>query len=303
MSNHIRIIDVAARDGLQSEPEVLPTERKRELIERLLEAGIRKFEVASFVHPKLVPQMADSDVLVPTLPTRDDVSYIGLALNDRGVDRAIAAGVDEVGFVVVCTETYNQKNQRATIAESVASYRRLREQTREAGIGCSVTLSATFGCPYEGEVDPDAVMRIADAVLEDVPDELAIADSIGVGVPRQVTDLVGRLRERVGTKLPLRCHFHNTRNTGIANALAAADSGVTSLDASLGGIGGCPFAPAATGNIATEDLAYALARSGFETGVELDRLIDAARWLSETLGHDVPALLSKAGGFPTPRAA
>ncbi|MEM9304744.1 MAG: hydroxymethylglutaryl-CoA lyase [Pseudomonadota bacterium] len=298
----IQIIDVAARDGLQSEPEVMPTSAKRELIGRLVEAGIRKLEVASFVHPKLVPQMADSDALVPQLPQRDDVSYIGLALNDRGVDRALAAGVDEIGFVIVSTETYNQKNQRATVAESIASYRRLREQTRAAGIACNVTLAAAFGCPYEGEVHPDQVMRIADAVLEDAPDELAIADSIGVGVPKQVHDLLGRLRERSGD-IPLRCHFHNTRNTGIANALAAVDAGVTSLDASVGGIGGCPFAPAATGNIATEDLLYALERSGVTTGVSLEAIVAASHWLAEQLQHEVPALVARAGGFPEARAA
>ncbi len=302
MNRQIEIVEVGPRDGLQSEPEVLSTEAKREYIERAIDAGIRRIEVASFVHPKRVPQMADAEALIESLPERDDVSTIGLIMNERGLDRALETRVDEIGMVVVATDTYNKKNQGVPTRESVAAWNRLSKRARSAGKRANVMLSAAFGCPYEGEVAVEHIVDLAKQVLEGEPAELGIADSIGVGVPGQVHELLGRLRE-LDPDIPLRCHFHNTRNTGLANAQAAVDAGVYSLDASIGGIGGCPFAPAATGNIPTDDLLYMLDRSGIETGVSLSGIIDTSRWLQEILGRSTPALLPKAGMFPSARAS
>lgn len=294
----IQIVEVGPRDGLQSEPEILPTESKQAYIEKAIEAGIRRLEVASFVHPKRVPQMADAEALIERLPDRDDVSYIGLIMNERGLDRALATKIGEIGMVVVSTDTYNQKNQNVTTAESIAAWRAISRRAKDNGLRANVMISAAFGCPYEGEVSVERVLELAEQVLESEPAELGIADSIGVAVPAQVTELLGRVKELTGD-LPLRCHFHNTRNTGLANAQAAVAAGVTYLDASIGGIGGCPFAPAATGNIPTDDLLYMLDRSGVATGVSLEKIIDTSRWLEAELGRGVPAMLPKAGMFPT----
>ncbi len=293
----IEIVEVGPRDGLQSEPEILPTETKARFIELAVNAGIRRLEVASFVHPKRVPQMADAEALLELLPARDDVSYIGLIMNERGLDRALATKVDEIGMVVVVSDTYNRKNQGVATDESVSTWTGIARRAKQSGLRVNVMLSSAFGCPYEGEVSADRVVELAEQVLEAGPAELGIADSIGVAVPAQVTDVLGRLTEVAGG-VPLRCHFHNTRNTGLANAQAAIEAGVTSLDASIGGIGGCPFAPAATGNIPTDDLLYLLDRSGIETGVSLERVIEVSRWLEGELGRGVPALLPKAGVFP-----
>ncbi len=293
----IEIVEVGPRDGLQNEPEVLPLAAKREFIERAVGCGIRRIEVASFVNPKRVPQMADADELVRSLPRHPGVRYVGLVLNRRGFERALAAGCDEVGMVVVASDTFNQRNQGATTAESTAAWLEMARAAKDAGLAAQVTISAAFGCPFEGEVASEKVVALAETLAAGEPIEIAIADSIGAGVPSQVTDLVGRIRERL-PGMRLRCHFHNTRNTGLANAFAAVEAGVEVLDASIGGIGGCPFAPAATGNIPTEDLLYMLARMGVETGVDLERTIATARWLEDTFGRRVPGLLTKAGGFP-----
>ncbi|MEM8814681.1 MAG: hydroxymethylglutaryl-CoA lyase [Pseudomonadota bacterium] len=294
----IQIVEVGPRDGLQSEPEILATEAKARYIELAIEAGIRRLEVASFVHPKRVPQMADAEALIERLPERDDVSYIGLIMNERGLDRALATKIGEIGMVVVSTDTYNRKNQNVTTDESIAAWHAISRRAKDNGLRANVMISAAFGCPYEGEVSVERVVELAGQVLESEPAELGIADSIGVAVPAQVTELLGRVSELTGD-LPLRCHFHNTRNTGLANAQAAVDAGVTYLDASIGGIGGCPFAPAATGNIPTDDLLYMLDRSGVETGVSLSKIIDTSRWLEAELGRGIPALLPKAGMFPS----
>lgn len=294
---HVEIVEVGPRDGLQNEPGVLPTAVKREFIARIVAAGARRIEVASFVNPKRVPQMADADELVRSLPRHAGVRYVGLVLNRRGFDRAVAAGCDEIGMVVVASDTFNLRNQGATTAESIAAWLDMARAAKDAGVRAQVTISASFGCPYEGEVAPGKVVAIARECAAGEPVEIAIADSIGAGVPAQVTDLLGRLRAAL-PGMKLRCHFHNTRNTGIANAYAAVEAGVDTLDASIGGIGGCPFAPAATGNIPTEDLLYMLSRMGVETGVDLARTIETARWLEEQSGRRVPGLLSKAGAFP-----
>ena len=293
----IEILEVGPRDGLQNEPGVVPTATKIELIERMIAAGLRRIEVASFVNPARVPQMADAEEILRTLPRRVGVSYVGLVLNRRGFDRAVAAGCDEIGMAVVASDTFNRRNQGASTAESIAAWHDIAAAARAAGIRAQVTISAVCGCPFEGEVPSARVVDIARQVAESAPCEIALADTIGVGVPAQVTDLVHQVRAAVPS-IPLRGHFHNTRNTGLANAYAAVEAGIRVLDASLGGIGGCPFAPAATGNIPTEDLVYMLHRSGFETGVSLEKLIDASGWLQERLGRPVPGMLVKAGGFP-----
>ncbi len=297
MSRQVSIVEVGPRDGLQSEPEILPVATKVEFIERAIAAGIRRLEVTSFVNPKRVPQMAGAEELVRALPSRDDVTYIGLVLNQRGFERARDCGIDEVGMVVVASDTYNRRNQGVGSDESIAAWTDIAAQAGAAGIRANITVSAAFGCPFEGEVPPERVIEIVQRVAEAGPVEIALADSIGVAVPAQVSELLGRVSEAV-PGVPLRCHLHNTRNTGLANAQAAVDAGVASLDASIGGIGGCPFAPAATGNIPTDDLVYMLERSGISTGVSLEKIIETSLWLQETLGRGVPAMLPKAGIFP-----
>ncbi|MDA5194462.1 hydroxymethylglutaryl-CoA lyase [Govanella unica] len=297
--NLVHILEVGARDGLQNEPGVVSTPDKIALINRAVAAGIRRLEVASFVHPGRVPQMADAEAVVAGLPEHEGVSYIGLVLNKKGALRALATRVHELGCVVVATDSFGQKNQGQTIVEGIAAARDILRLAHDHGRRAQVTIAASFGCPFEGEVPAERVLDIAEQLAEAGPIEIALADTIGVGVPAQVHDLFGQLRERL-PDMPLRAHFHNTRNTGIANAMAAIEEGVVTLDASLGGIGGCPFAPKATGNIATEDLLYLLDRSGLVSGVDLDQVIASAHWLADMLGRPVPGLVSKAGGFPKP---
>lgn len=297
-SNRVSIIEVGPRDGLQSEPEILSTESKLEFIGRAIDAGIRRMEVTSFVHPKRVPQMADAEDVIRGLPKRDDFTAIGLVLNKRGFDRARDVQIDEIGMAVIATETYNQRNNGTSIDGSVQAWLEMAAEAKKAGMRANVMISSAFGCPFEGEVPLQNVLDIVKRVLEEEPVELGFADSIGVGVPAQVTEMMGAVKE-IAPDMPIRFHFHNTRNTGIANAQAAISAGVDSLDASIGGIGGCPFAPAATGNIATDDLLYLLDRSGVETGVSLDKIIETSLWLDEQLGsRGIPAMLPKAGIFP-----
>ncbi len=296
---HIELVEVGPRDGLQSEPEVMSTEVKVALIERLVDAGLKRIEVASFVNPKRVPQMADAEAVLAALPARDDVHYVGLVLNRKGFDRALAAGCKEIGMVTVATDSFAQRNQGMSAADTIAAWEEIAPLAHAAGIRAQVTISVAFGCPFEGAVDPQRVVDIATRLARSNPLEIAIADTIGVAVPAQVTDLVERLRHALPST-PLRCHFHNTRNTGVANAYAAVLAGVRTLDSSVGGVGGCPFAPNATGNVATEDLLYMLSRSGISTGVDLAKLIDTAKWLEEQRGKAVPSMVSKAGGFPRP---
>jgi hydroxymethylglutaryl-CoA lyase len=293
----INIVEVGPRDGVQSEPEILSTASKVEFITRAIDAGVTRLEVASFVHPKRVPQMADAEALLAELPLPDDVSYIGLVMNERGLDRALATPVHEIGMVVVATDTYNQRNQGVPTGESIKTWLQIAARAKANGKIANVMISSAFGCPFEGEVSPARIIDIAKRVVEAEPAELGIADSIGVAVPNQVSDLLGMLQDELGP-IPLRCHLHNTRNTGLANAQAAINTGAASIDASIGGIGGCPFAPAATGNIPTDDLLYMLSRSGIETGVSLEKIIATSEWLEQELGRRVPAMLPKAGVFP-----
>jgi hydroxymethylglutaryl-CoA lyase len=297
VGRRVEIVEVGPRDGLQSEPGVMPTAAKIEFIERLIANGLRRLEVTSFVNPKKVPQMADAEAVLAGLARRPDVRYVGLVLNRRGFDRALAAGCNEVGMAVVASDTFNRRNQGVGTEESIAAWLEIARAARAAGIRAQVTVSAAFGCPFEGEIPVARVVEVARRVAEGEPHEIAVADTIGVGVPAQVTELLGALREAL-PQMPLRAHFHNTRNTGLANAWAAIEAGVAALDASSGGIGGCPFAPAATGNIPTEDLVYLLERGGVATGVDLEGLIDTGQWLQQTLGRPIPGMLVKAGAFP-----
>jgi hydroxymethylglutaryl-CoA lyase len=297
MELSVDIVEVGPRDGLQGEPEILPTAVKVEFIRRLAAAGVRRMEVASFVNPGKVPQMADAEKILAALPADSDLRPIGLVLNRRGFERAQAAGCREIGMALAVSDTFNQRNQGSSTEESLRQWLAMAAAARTAGIQAQITLSTSFGCPFEGEVAIERVVEVARQVAEGNPCEISLADTIGVAVPRQVTETIARVREAV-PGMALRAHFHNTRNTGLANALAAVASGVRTLDASCGGIGGCPFAPAATGNIATEDLVYLLHRSGYVTRLSLSALIDTGRWLQSQLGRPVPGMLVRAGDFP-----
>ena len=301
MSRTIEIVEVGPRDGLQSEPGVMPTAAKIEFIERLIDAGLRRLEVTSFVNPKKVPQMADAEQVLAGLNKRADVRYVGLVLNHKGFERAVAAGCNEIGMAVVASDTFNRRNQGVGTEESIAAWLEIAKAAHAAEVRPQVTVSAAFGCPFEGEISVDRVIDVAKRVAEANPYEVAFADTIGVGVPSQVTEILTRAREAL-PGVRLRAHFHNTRNTGLANAYAAVVAGVSALDSSAGGIGGCPFAPAATGNIPTEDLVYMLERMGVSTGIDLDKLLATGEWLQQTLGRNVPGMLLKAGGFPKPSA-
>jgi isopropylmalate/homocitrate/citramalate synthase len=291
----VTVVDVGPRDGLQNEPDVLSPQVRAELVDRLVRAGLSAVEVASFVDPRRVPQMAGAEEVVGALERVEGVVYAGLALNERGYDRLAAAGLGEVRFSFGATEAFNQRNQSASVRESLDAAKRIVGRGRADGIRTAVTISVAFGCPFEGEVDADRVFELAAEVAGAGPDSLLLADTIGVGVPGQVRKLVSRVAE-LGVQVG--GHFHNTRNTGYANALAALEVGATLLDASIGGLGGCPFAPKATGNIATEDLVYALHREGVETGIDLGALIAVSQWLESVLGRELEGQLYRAGPFP-----
>ncbi|WP_122816088.1 hydroxymethylglutaryl-CoA lyase [Nocardioides pantholopis] len=297
-SDAVRVVEVAPRDGLQNESTRLTTEQKRELVERAVAFGARNVEVTSFVHPGKVPAMADAEALVAALPAVDGVTYSALILNERGLDRAIAAGITEVNAVVHCTDTFSRRNQGTDVAGGIEIWKRVARTARAAGVRANVTLAVAFGCPFEGEVPLDVVRDVAARVLEEPPAELSLADTIGVAVPRDVAARADAAHRLLSPGTALRAHFHDTRSCGVANALAAVEAGITILDASLGGIGGCPFAPRATGNVATEDLAYALARSGIHHGFDPVALQSAGEWLEAQIGRPLPAMVLHAGGFP-----
>ena len=293
---HIQIVEVGPRDGLQNEKALLSPEEKAELIRRSTAAGLRRIESVSFVNPKAVPQMADAEEVMSRTERVPGTQYSGLVLNPRGFTRAVEAGMDEVNVVLVASETLSQRNQGTTIDGMIGRWHQIVAEAN-GSVPLSVTIAAAFGCPFEGEVDPDVVGRLAGEAYDGGAVEIALADTIGVGVPAQVRGLLERVR-KVAPGIRLRAHFHNTRNTGYANAFAAVDAGIDSLDASTGGFGGCPFAPNATGNVATEDLVYGLHRSGIHTGVDADLVTETAEWLGGLLGKEPPALLGRAGPFP-----
>jgi len=294
----VTVLEVSPRDGLQNEPEILSTDAKLRLIQGALDAGFRRIEVTSFVHPKRVPQMADAEAVCRQLPQRGDVSYSGLVLNRRGYDRALATGrLQEVSMVVPASDTFGGRNQGQTIADAVAVGSEILRAAARDGLRATATVAVAFGCPFQGEVAAADVLDVAARLADAGAVEIALADTIGVGVPSQVLDLFGTLRQQL-PGMPLRAHFHNTRNTGIANAFAALQVGVETLDASIGGIGGCPFAPQATGNIATEDLIYMLGRMGVAHDGELDAVLATGRWLATALNKPLPSMVGRAGAFP-----
>jgi len=284
----VLLCDVGPRDGLQNEPEVLPPETRAGLVDRLAAAGLRRIEAVSFVRADRVPQMAGAEDVIERMHRREGVELSGLVLNKRGWERFAAAGLDRVNVTFAATETFNQRNGNATLAEAV-------ERT-EAILGASgetpatVTISCAFGCPFEGRVDPGVVAELASRFADG--SEVVLADTIGVATPSAVRALVERARADG-------FHGHNTRNTGYSNCLAALEAGAEVLDASVGGLGGCPFSPRATGNVATEDLVYLLEGEGIETGIDLDALVGVSRWLEEVLGRTLEGYVHRAGSWPS----
>ena len=294
----LEIIEVSPRDGLQNEDRVLSTEDKVELVERAVRAGARRIEVTSFVSPSRVPQMADADDVMAALSRHEGVSYAGLVMNQRGLDRALAGRVDEIDVVVVATDTFCRRNQAMSTAEACDTAAELVREARAAGVFTTITIGASFGCPFEGEVPVERLREVVRRVVDAGPDELALADTIGVAVPSEVKERVAVTRELAGPELPLRLHLHDTRHTGVANAVAAVESGVRTLDASIGGAGGCPFAPKATGNVATEDLVYLFDRMGIPSGLDLASITATVAWLEQRLSKPLPGALLRAGRFP-----
>ena len=297
----ISIIEVSPRDGLQNEKIPLSVDQRIDLITQLGSAGAKRIEAVAFVHPTRVPQMANAEDVMAGLPRDNGVSYSGLILNRKGLDRALDSKVDEVHLVIPGTDEMSLANQNVTVAEMLVLAKEVSEVCKDENIPLSMTVAVAFGCPFAGEVSTDQVARVLDGMVGLNLAEIGLADTIGVGVPWQVRALANAVRERFATE-PIRLHLHNTRNNGYANALAGLEAGVVGFDSSVGGFGGCPFAPNATGNIATEDLNYMLERSGVSTGLNHDALVITASWLSKALEKDAPALLGRAGQFPAKEA-
>lgn len=294
----IEFVEVGPRDGLQNEAVQIATSDKLMLITRAIDAGARRIEVTSFVNPKKVPQLADADAVCAGLPSRADVTFIGLVMNARGAERAIATGrIDQLGAVAVASDRFAMANQGQTSAGSVDAAREIIAMASAAGLTAQATIGAAFGCPFEGEIAEDHVVAMAERIAEVGPVEIALADTIGVGNPAHVARLVERIRKAIDP-LPVRVHFHNTRNTGLANVWAAVQAGASVVDASLGGLGGCPFAPGAAGNVPSEDVVYMLERAGITTGMSLDRLVEASVWLSQIIGRKLPGMVAQAPAFP-----
>jgi hydroxymethylglutaryl-CoA lyase/(R)-citramalyl-CoA lyase len=290
----VTICDVGPRDGLQNEDKHLEPGTRAELVSRLAAAGLPRIEAVSFVNPARVPQMAGAEEVVSGIDRQDGVVYAGLVLNERGYDRLAATGLDEVHVAFAASEAFNRRNQNASPEESLVAAIAIVDRAHADGIRATVTVGVAFGCPFEGAVDPDRVLGFAAQLADAGADEIMLADTVGVAVPRQVKRLVG---ETAKLSRPVGVHLHNTRNTGFANAYAALEAGATVLDASVGGLGGCPFAPRATGNICTEDLVYMLHGEGIETGIDLAELITVAEWLEGRLGKELPGQVYRAGTF------
>lgn len=294
----IEFVEVGPRDGLQNEPEIVATADKLALIEKAIDAGAQRLEVASFANPKRVPQMADAEDVCAGLSRRDDVTYIGLVMNERGAERAIATRrIDQLGLVVVATDQFAMANQGQTSDGSVTMAQDLIKRANAIDLTAQATIAASFGCPFEGEVSEDWVVEIAKKLAESWPVEVSLADTIGVANPAHVARLVTKVREAIAP-IPVRVHFHNTRGTGLANVWAAVEAGASVVDASIGGLGGCPFAPGAAGNVASEDVVYMLERAGVSTGMDLEKLIATSGWLGEVMNKKLPGLVSKAPAFP-----
>lgn len=296
--NAVEIVEVSPRDGLQNEPEIISTTNKIALINNALDCGIKRIEVASFVNPKRVPQMADAEEVIAGLDFSRGATFIGLVLNERGAMRALSTNVHELGAVACASNGFAMRNQGQTSIESAHIAAKIVEMAYSNGKTGQVTISTAFGCPFDGETDPHHVAKIVDILAQSGAREIAIADTIGVATPQKVKELITIIKPHLNN-IPLRAHFHNTRNTGIANAWAAYEMGVRILDSSMGGLGGCPFAPKATGNIPTEDLAYMLSRSGIEIGLDMEKILANGIWLEGMMGKKLPSMLPHAGLFPS----
>ena len=299
MDRDIQIVEVGPRDGLQNESVILSTDDKVALIDHLTDAGITRIEAVSFAHPKYVPQLADAEAVMDRIEKRPGVSYIGLVMNWRGWVRAVDTEIDEVNVPLFASDTFNRKNQGAPTSETIEVLTEIAHDAHQHGIKVTATIGTAWGGPFEGEVAIENLLEVVAGVATAGIDELAIADTIGVGDPWSVTERLSAVK-RLVPDTPLRVHFHDTRNTGLANTYAAIQAGVTTIDASIGGIGGCPFAPAATGNIPTDDLVYMLNRGGFDSGVSLASLIGVSQEVEGLLDKPLPAMLPVAGDFPPP---
>jgi hydroxymethylglutaryl-CoA lyase len=297
LPSRVKIVDVGPRDGLQNEKTLFEIDQKLEMIRRLEDAGARRMEVVSFVNPKRVPQMAGAEEIMAALPHKEGRSRIGLVLNMRGWERCLDAGCDEANVVVCASDGFGIRNPGASSAEQVETLAAIMAARKPGDPPVSATVSVAFGCPFEGEVPEARVVEIVKAAADLGVDEIALADTIGVADPWSVRRRIEAARKVMGD-IPLRLHFHDTRNTGLANAFAGVEAGVDILDASVGGLGGCPFAPNATGNIGTEDLVYMLERAGYDTGYDLGALIETAWWVSEKIGKTPASHVAKAGAFP-----
>ncbi len=300
MSRRIEIVEVGPRDGLQNEKTLFDIDQKLEMIRRLELAGARRMEVVSFVNPRRVPQMAGAEEIMAALLHKEGRSRIGLVLNMRGWERCLEAGCDEANVVVCATDGFGIRNQGASVDEQITTLANIMGVRRKEDPPVSMTVSVAFGCPFDGEVPEDRVVGMAREIAALGVKEIGLADTIGVADPWAVRRRVEAAKKAAG-HIPLRLHFHDTRNTGLANAFAGVEAGVEVLDASVGGLGGCPFAPNATGNIGTEDVVYMLERAGYETGLDLDALVETAAWIEQKLGKKVPSALLRAGGFPRPK--
>ena len=292
--SRVYINEVAVRDGFQSEPRFVPTDDKIEIVNALSKTGLAKIEVTSFVSPKAIPNLRDAEEVMHRIDREPGVIYVALVPNERGCERAIACKVDEINLVMSIGERHNLANMRMTCEQSLAQFRRVMDLVKGTGLRVNGSIATAFGCPFEGDLPPDRVMWAAGEYLGMGMHSVTLADTTGMAHPRQVNDVASRLlAAHPGVEVTL--HFHNTRGMGLANVIAGIEAGVTSYDASLGGIGGCPYAPGASGNICTEDLVHMLESSGFDTGVDLDKLLAVARGLPELLQHDVPSQVLKAG--------
>jgi hydroxymethylglutaryl-CoA lyase len=298
MMTAIEFIEVGPRDGLQNEMTLIATADKLALINRAIDAGVRRIEVTSFVNPKKVPQMADADDVCAGLPGRDDVTYIGLVMNARGAERAIATGkINQLGAVSVASDKFAMANQGQSSDGSVDAASEIVRMAKAAGLTGQVTIAASFGCPFEGEISEDRVVAMATKLAEAGPIEIALADTIGVGNPAHVARLVERVAQAIAP-IPVRVHFHNTRGTGLANVWAAIQAGATRVDGAIGGLGGCPFAPGAAGNVCSEDVIYMLQRADIETGMNLAKLVQTSHWLGKVIHKQLPGMVARAPAFP-----
>ena len=288
------ICDVGPRDGLQNDDRILEPAVRAELVNRIAAAGVPRIEAVSFVNPARVPQMANAEEVVAAIDRVPDVVYAGLVLNEKGYERLRETDLDEAHFAFAATDTFNRRNANASVDESLSAAERFIARAHKDGVRATVSIAASFGCPFEGKVDPGRVLEIASRLSDADADEIVFADTIGVAVPRQVREIV---RGAETLDRPIGVHFHNTRNTGFANSHAAIEAGATVVDASIGGTGGCPFAPRATGNICTEDLVYMLHGEGIETGIDLGELVMVAEWLEGVLERQLEGQVYRAGIF------